>query len=345
MAYISFQPKDFFNTKLYAGNNTADTAISGVGFQPDLVWLKNRDNGTGAHALFDVVRGVSKRLKSDEKDPETTASGVSSFDSDGFTLGTSWNQAAKNFVSWNWKAGTTSGISAGSQTVTPSAYSINTTAGFGIYAYEGDNTPSGPKTISHGLGQKPSFMLVKRRNTDKDWAVYHSSIGATKYLELNNDNAAATSNAIWGDTEPTSSVFTVGPNSQTLGNPGDTSIAYVFCEKVGYSKFGKYVGNGNVDGVFNYTGFRPAWLLLKKTSNTESWIMHDNKRDPHNEVNRYLLADTDIAEVNSSVAVDFVSNGFKFRTSSQNVSGDTYVYMAFAEFPLVASNNIPGVAR
>ena len=350
MAYTTINKSgDYFNTKLYTGTGSSN-AITGVGFQPDWTWIKCRDD-THNHQVFDAVRGVYKRLRTDTNGAETESNeSLKSFNSDGFTLGTQTNvnQNSSTFASWNWKAGTTSGIAAGSQTITPTGYSINTTSGFGIYAYEGSGGVSN-QTISHGLGKKPSLILIKRVNSDKDWTMYHNSLGATKYMELNVTNSVATSNTVWADTEPTSSLFTIGTNSQVNANPGDTYIAYAFAEKTGYSKFGSYTGNGNADGTFVYTGFKPAFYMVKRTDDTGAWIMKDNKRPGYNLNGSYLLANDSQTEATGSgnVASDELSNGFKIRgtSSSLNTSGATYIYMAFAEAPLVGSNNVPANAR
>ena len=350
MAYTTINKStDYFNTKLYTGNGGTQS-ITGVGFQPDFTWLKGR-SFADYHVVNDAVRGATKSIYPNDTASEgTQTNGLTSFDSDGFSIG-NWSNINPNggtLASWNWKAGTTSGISAGTQTITPTAYSINTTAGFGIYAYEGSGGVSN-HTISHGLGQKPSVILIKRRTSDKDWTMYHSSIGATKYLELNNTNAEGTSNTVWGDTEPTSSVFTIGSNTQVNANPGDTIIAYCFAEKQGYSKFGSYVGNGNADGTFIYTGFKPAFLMIKCTDATRSWQIHNSKSSTFNtgNTNARLFANLSDAEANNS-SLDLLSNGFKNRANDDvntNGNGNSYIYMAFAEAPLVGTNGVTAKAR
>ncbi len=248
MAYTTVNKStDYFNTKLYTGNNTTDTAITGVGFQPDMSWFKGRNN-TENHFLFDAVRGATKRLIPNGNSAEATeTNSMKSFNSDGFTLGTMGevNANSINYASWNWKAGTTSSISGGS--ITPTGVSINTTSGFGIYKYTGTGSNG---TIAHGLGAVPKMIIIKKLNGSPDWRVYHSSLGATKQLFLNDTNGQDDDNTIWNDTEPTNTLFTIGTNNGA-NSSGDTYIAYCFTEKKGYSKFGSYTGNGNAtDGNF-----------------------------------------------------------------------------------------------
>ena len=346
MAYTTIKkPSDYFNTKLYTGTGSSN-ALTGVGFQPDWTWIKCRDD-THNHQVFDAVRGVYKRLRTDTNGAETTSNeSLKTFDSDGFTLGTQTNvnQSSGTFASWNWKAGTTSGLSGG--TITPTSYSVNATSGFGIYAYTGTNANG---TITHGLGSAPSVIIVKNRLTSsKSWVVGHKSIGFQNALFLN-DTAGSTSEAnLFNSTAPTSSVFTVGTGS-LINDSGDSYIAYAFAEKKGYSKFGSYVGNNNTDGTFVYLGFKPAFIIVKPTSGTEHWTMYDNKRTGYNPTNYQLYPNLSSSEATLS-ELDIVSNGFKIRsqTGRLNSSGVTMIYMAFAEQPLVAnsgSNGVPATAR
>jgi hypothetical protein len=222
--------------------------------------------------------------------------------------------------------------------------SPNTTAGFSIVSYTGTGANA---TVGHGLGVTPKMIIFKKRNGAPNWSVYHTSIGATKYLELNTTAAAQTATDRFNDTEPTSSVFSVGTENQTNASSG-TYIAYCFAEKKGYSKFGSYTGNGNADGTFVYLGFKPAWLMIKKDGTGDNWLMYDNKINPENVMDTNLKANTSDAEAtNSNHNLDFLSNGFKWRTTSntRNGSGSTVIYMAFAEQPLVGTNNIPATAR
>ena len=342
--YISFQPSDFFNTKLYTGTGSSN-AITGVGFQPDATWIKGR-NTTYNHVFTDAVRGVTEEIYPNTTGAEVTnAQGLTAFGSDGFTVGTDagYNGNTNTYVAWNWKGGTTSGIATnGSTTITPSAYSFSQTAGCSIIKYTGNGT-AGAK-LAHGLGAKPDFIIIKGLDATTDWDVYHSSLGATKWLELNADGSVSTSTNRWNDTEPDSVNITLGDSTHV--NDSSDFVAYCFSAKRGYSKFSSYAANGNADGAFIYTGFRPAFILLKDTA-TNAWYLMDSKRDGYNAENKGLIPSQTSVEQAGSYGVDFLSNGFKCRTTDgwTNGSGLTYLYAAFAEFPLVSSNDIPTVAR
>ena len=344
MAYTTIDdPTIYFNTKLYTGNGSTQS-ITGVGFQPDWLWIKNRD-GTNNHILQDVVRGATKSLESDGTGAETTSSTrVTSFDSDGFSIGSAGtnNTNSNNYVSWNWLAGgSASSNSNGSIT---SSVSANTTAGFSIVAYTGNGTAGA--TVGHGLGVAPEAIILKSRSTNgAQWTVYHQGMGNTKGMQLDTTAAAGTSTLYWNDTTPSSTVFTLGAGGDPNGSGGNL-IAYCFAGKQGYSKFGKYTGNGSSDGPFIYTGFRPAWILYKNTSTADSWFLHDNKRQGFNSENELLFAD--LSNVESTVnRIDIFSNGFKAIDSDKGVnqSGDTYIYWAIAESPFVNSNGVPTNAR
>ena len=344
MAYISFQPSDFFSTKLYTGTG-AELANTGIGFQPDLTWIKAR-TGSKSHRLFDSPRGVTKWIASDNGGAETTtAESLKSFDSDGFTLGTydHVNDNTVTFASWNWKGGTTAVPSGG--TITPSACSFSTTSGFGIYKYTGNGTSGA--TIAHGLGKVPTMMFVKRTDGGSlNWMNYNPDVGNDRALFLNLTNAPDVSATYWNSTTPTSTLFSLG-NAVGTNNSGDDYVAYVWAPIAGYSKFGGYIGNASSNGPFIYTGFRPAWVMVKKSAVAGSnWYIYDNKRTGFNVVNNVLYANTAGAEV-SDVEIDLLSNGFKWRNNNGgfNASGVAYIYMAFAESPLVSSNDIPGLAR
>ena len=347
MAYTTINKStDYFNTKLFTGNGADNHAITGVGFQPDWIWAKNRAT-TDAHHTADSVNGAGYRLRTNTDDAlGTQADGVKSFDSDGFTLGTtgSINGNGNGIVSWNWKAGG-SGSSNTDGTIT-STVSANTTAGFSIVKYTGN--ASAGATIGHGLGVIPKVMIVKNLSEAYNWAVYHEGLGShTKYLYLDATNAVATDSGNF-DNVPTSSTFLVGSNS-TVNKNGNNYIAYCFAEKTGYSKFGSYTGNGSTDGTFVYTGFKPAFYIIKSATGTRSWIIKDNKRPGYNVNGSYLLANGSEVEATGSgnVASDECSNGFKIRgtSTSLNFSGETYIYMAFAEAPLVGTNGVTAKAR
>jgi hypothetical protein len=347
MAYTDIdKPSDYFNTVLYTGTGS-ENSKTGIGFQPDWVWIKSRSDAY-EHKTYDSIRGATKEFKTNNTNAEgTDAQGLKSFDSDGFTLGTTLgvNGSSKTYASWNWLASnTTSSNTDGDITSTVSA---NTTSGFSIVSYTGTGSNA---TVGHGLGVTPSMMIVKNRTTVTNWHVYHKAIGATKYLHLNLTNAEGTASSVWNDTAPTSSVFSIGTGDGT-NKSGDNIIAYCFAEKTGYSKFGSYTGNGNADGTFIYTGFKPAFVLTKSSSNSGAsynWQMWDNKRNTYNAVDTQLRPNTSESDnPDVSYSMDFVSNGFKFRTTDAtgNTSGTSYIYMAFAENPFVTSTGIPTTAR
>ena len=350
MAYTTIDnPELFFQTVLYTGNGSDDRDITLPGdedMQPDLVWLKSRDTNNYNHFWTDSVRGVTKYIKSDATSAENTLSGsVKAFNSDGFRVGTEAdvNNNTTTYVAWNWKAGgSASSNSDGSIT---SSVSANTTAGFSIVSYTGTGSVD---TFGHGLGAKPNVMIQKKRSGSAAWTVYHDKVDANpshKYLYLNSTAAVDDYADHFNDTEPTSNVFTLGTDTSVNGS-GATNIMYCFTEKKGYSKFGSYTGNGNADGTFVYTGFKPAMIIWKRTDAGNSWSIKDNKRDPINPADERLRPNTSNA-ADTNEDVDFLSNGFKCRASgdNQNASGSVFIYMAFAESPLVNSNGIPTNAR
>jgi len=343
--YISFQPSDFYNTKLYTGNGSTQS-ITGVGFQPDFTWMKGRTT-TGNHSLVQSPLAISTVVYSNLPNaPGTDTDALTAFGADGFTLGNSsgTNGDTIPFVSWNWKAGTTTGI-AGSPSITPSSYSFNATSGFSVIAYTGNATAGA--TIPHGLGVAPDMIWVKNTQTAEAWACYFKPLGNTKVLTLNADNAELTQTQ-WNDTSPTSTVFSVGSGGNT--NLSQTHVAYCFANKKGYSKVGSYEGNGNADAPFCYTGFTPAYVMLKNADASQSWQIYTWDMQPFNE---FCTTDAgrlkaDLTEIASTKnAMDMLSNGFKIRTSAGdiNTSGQTVIYAAFAEFPIVSSNDVPTVAR
>jgi hypothetical protein len=353
MAYTTIdKPTDYFNTKLYTGTGATHN-ITGVGFQPDWSWLKCRSNLEG-HELYDSVRGVTKMLTSNSDSAESTQStALTSFDSDGFTLGSDFevNASGRTFVSWNWLAGgTASSNTDGSIT---SSVSANTTSGFSIVSYAGNSTAGA--TVGHGLGSAIKFLWVKNRDdSGENHTIWHQDIPNTNALFLNSTDASASYTTRWNSTTPTSSVFTVGTSNGVNGS-GKNYIAYCFAEKKGYSKFGSYTGNGNADGTFVYTGFKPAFIITKSSSTGGTyynWGMWDTARSPSNVNNKILAANTSDDESNPSNLganqnIDFLSNGFKHRSADvvNNQSGVTYIYMAFAESPFVTSSGIPTCAR
>ena len=353
MAYTTIDdPSEHFHTRLYSGNNSgsglAITNNANAGdFQPDWVWVKRRDSA-GSSGLHDSSRGSTKRIKSDASEAEDTNSNIlASFDSNGFTIGDNSGNynASGTYVAWQWKAngGTTSSNDASATSVgtIDSVIQANTTAGFSIVTYTGTGSNG---TIAHGLGATPQMYWVKRRSAAEHWQVYSEEIGNNKYFQITTDGEITGSNR-WNNTSPTSSVFSVGDHASVNGS-SDTYVAYCFTDIKGYSKFGSYTGNGNADGAFVYTGFKPAWLLVKRTDSANHWLMFDIKRDIINVGEKWLRADTADAE-STGIYWDGLSNGFKARTNDPiiNASGGTYVYMTFAEHPFVSSEGVPVTAR
>ena len=346
MAYTTVNKStDYFNTKLYSGTTNSSDAITGVGFQPDLVWLKSRSNA-GWHWLTDAVRGTTKTIYSNSTTAEqTNADGVTAFNADGFTIGnnTDINGSGKTFVGWNWKAnGSGSANTSGSIN---STVSVNTTAGLSIVSFTGTAANA---TVGHGLGVVPKVIITKSRVNAENWGVYHETLGNTKQVTLNTNGAATgASAAYYNNTSPTTTVFTVGTADST--NDNQNMIAYCFAEKTGYSKFGKYTGNGSTDGTFVYTGFKPAWVMIKRTDSTANWRMIDNKRNAYNILPRTLTASQNAVEYTGTDDfgnTDILSNGFKIKTSyaEANASGGSYIYMAFGQ-SLVGTNNVVANAR
>ena len=353
--YISFQPTDFFTPLLYTGNGTTQ-AITGVGFTPNLTIIKSRvawqwvnwDTMNGAGDNTELSWNATNPIGG----PDAYSYGqISVFGADGFTVakggsgGTPQftNTSGTNYVSYNWKAATSTGVSGG--TITPSSYLIDTTAGFGMYKYPG-NQVSGA-TIAHGLGKIPKLIIVKRTDSATDWAVYHASRGNTKVFTLNSNADEFTNSAFWNDTTPTDTLFYLG-NGGDVNNSTGSYMAYVYCDIPGYSKMGTYKGTGNADGQFIYTGFRPAFIICKRVTPDNDWIVFDNKRNPFNLTNKVLYPSTSGAEDTETTGngIDIVANGFKCRgTGGMTNSTNDFIYMAWAEFPTVSSNDIPGVAR
>lgn len=346
MAYTTIDKSSLhFNTKLYTGNGSTQN-ITGVGHQVDWTWIKYRTDTEG-HGLFDRIRGALYRIQSNSDGVSSSQAGtVTAFGSDGFSLGSNAEVNANNgsYVSWNWKAnGAGSSNSDGDITSTVSA---NTTSGFSIVKYTGNGSAS---NIGHGLGSALKAIIIKKTSGSADWLVGHNSLHPTlpwKYgINLNNTGARHESGSYFADTAPTSSVFRVEANDE-VNTSGQTYIAYCFAEKTGFSKFGSYTGNANDDGSFVYTGFKPAFVLVKNTAISDNWSIFDSKRLGYNAYNYVLYAD--ITNVGSNgLPMDILSNGFKWRTSAAmvNGSGNNCIYMAFAEAPLVSSNNIPVTAR
>ena len=356
MAYTTINKStDYFNTKLYTGNGTTNTAITGVGFQPDLSIIKARDM-TYDHNVMDAVRGSTKRVATNLSDAESTqAEMIKSFASDGFNLGDNGgvNQNTKTYVAWNWKAnGAGSANTDGSINSTVSA---SATSGFSIVSYTGTGANA---TVGHGLGVAPAMIIVKNLQNTYEWIIGHKDLasGGTGFSAnwyFNGFNTSAknqNATASWNSASPTTSVFSLHSGATYMNASGQANIAYCFAEKTGYSKFGSYVGNGNADGTFVYTGFKPAFVMTKNSSaGSTNWSMMDNKRFGYNVTLPYVYANTSgVEQTDQNVNnIDILSNGFKCRESdaNRNASGASYIYMAFAEAPLVGTNNVPCTAR
>jgi hypothetical protein len=327
----------------YTGTGSALTianTVNSISFQPDWVWVKGRSGATD-HALYDAVRGVQNQLESNTTTAETAeTTGLTAFGSTGFTVGAlaQMNTNTATYVAWQWNAG--------GSTVTNTSGSIsaqvraNTTAGFSVVTYTGNGTSGA--TIGHGLGVAPKMIIVKNRSSGTaSWEVYTAMTGATNILRLNSTIASTAGSSYWNNTAPTSSVFTVGNDGDTNGN-GNSLVAYCFAAVAGYSAFGSYTGNGSTDGPFVYTGFRPRYIMVKRTDSTGAWEIYDSSRGTYNvQGPKDLMADSSGAENASTISLgfDFLSNGIKCRdtTSYLNTSSGTYIYMAFAESPFKTS--------
>jgi hypothetical protein len=328
-ATTATQAGKFFNAVTYTGTGSS-LGVTGVGFQPDWVWVKSRSGATD-HGLYDAVRGVQKQLESNTASDETTeTTGITAFGSDGFTTGAlaQLNTSSATYVAWNWKAnGAGSSNTAGSITSTVSA---STTSGFSVLTYSGTGAAA---TVGHGLSAVPQMIIVKCRTTAFNWRVYHVSVGNVNSLLLNSDGASSALSS-WNSTTPTSTVFTVGTDVGT-NQSGSTFVAYCFAAIAGYSAFGTYTGNGSTDGPFVFTGFRPAYVMVKRTDAVNVWLILDATRNPSNVVTLNLNANTSVAENTYSGWCDFTSNGFKVRGTDTaiNATSGTYIYMAFASNP------------
>ena len=358
MAYTSIDnPELYFQTKLYSGNaGTQSITLDGSeNMQPDMIWIKCRSgtHSTENHNLYDSVRGATKFAipNGTTAANSTDANSLTAFNTDGFSLGTRTDvNGSGEYCSWNWKAGTSFTNDASSTGIgsLDSSGSVSETAGFSICAFTGTGSVA---TIKHGLSTLPNVIITKSRANAENWGVLHSGINTdyqTDYLILNTNGGSGDSAEYYNDTAPTSSIFTVGTADAT--NDAEDMISYIFSERKGYSKFGNYTGNGNVNGTIIWTGFKPALVIIKNTASSEHWRLYDNKRDPHNHMYHVIYGNDSGAESttdNASEEIDFLANGFKMRSSAQqlNASGQVYVYLAFAESPFVNSNGIPNNAR
>ena len=352
MAQIN-KPSDYFNTKLWTGDNT-DKTISGVGFQPDWVWWKQR-NGTDDHRLLDSVRGegsASYKLlfssgtyaEFDGNDNGGSQGNINAITSDGFSgvQGTTgwnnWNGSGLNYVGWNWLGA--NGTASNTDGSITSSVSANTTSGFSIVSYIGTGANA---TVGHGLGVAPKMVIIKNRDSATNWLVYHASLGNANSLVLNTTGASFSSGD-WQNTTPSSSIIYLS-GGDAINKSGSNQIAYCFADVQGFSKMGSYTGNGSTDGTFVYTGFKPSFILFKKTTGSAGdWQLWDNKRDPINPVEKAIHPNAN-GGASTDQDIDFLSNGFKIRSfeAHLNGSGVEFIYMAFAEEPLVGDN--PATAR
>ena len=350
MAYTTIDdPSAYFQTALYTGNGSTQSIVNdgNSDLQPDWIWIKER-SATDDQKSYDSSRGTAKKISQNDTSAEESQEGVTAFNSDGFSLGShaGSNQSSQTYVAWQWKAngGTTSSFTESGDNP-GGTYQANQTAGFSIVRFIGTGANG---TVQHGLGVAPQVIIHKRTDSgSSNWITYHNSVGTGHNLFLNLNNAKDTDGASYfQNTAPTSSVFTAGGYSQLNENDSPT-IAYCFAPIQGYSKFGSYTGNGNADGPFVYTGFKPAWIMIKRTDAANSWYLVDSTRGSTNVISAELEANNNGAEATSNVRLDILSNGYKIRTSgaAYNADGGTYIYMAFAEHPFVSSEGVPTTAR
>ena len=354
MAYTTIDnPELYFQTQLYTGNandgsgtTQAVTLGGSEDMQPDLVWIKSR-SATKSYYFFDVIRGVTKELNTNnQNDENTNAQGLQSFNSDGFTLGhePEMNENGTTYCSWNWLAG--GSASSNTQGNVTTSVSANTTAGFSVVTYSGNG---GALTIGHGLGAKPSMIFIKNRTDDgSDWIIGHKDGGGfdnNKFLKFSNASTF-TNSVVFGTAPATTTLALSTGNASNISASSKDFVAYCFAGKKGYSKFGKYEGASSTDGSFIYTGFKPAFFMAKAIGRSENWYIFDNKRLGYNVENAQLYPDVNNTEATTDY-LDFLSNGVKYRYNSVglNGTGEEYIYMAFAENPFVNSNGIPGLAR
>ena len=331
MAYTTIDnPELYFQTKLYTGNGSADNAITLDGSEdmaPNMVWIKNRD-ATDAHLVFDSVRGATKHWRPNVNEAETTdADTLDAFQSDGFKVDADVkvNTNAEKYVAWCWKE--------------------SADAGFDILTYVGDNQSG--TTVAHALSAIPHWMLIKNLNSAEKPAIYHKGVDSGSpedYLMVLSDTTARYNDGSFlNDTAPTSSIFTLG-NTQGISESGSTMVAYLWTSIQGFSKFGSYEGNGNVDGRFCFTGFKPAFIIIKNVDSSDSWRMFSNKTLGYNPDNDYMYPNATSSPSTDNI-IDILSNGFKLRKTDDVNAANTYIYMAFAEAPFVNSNGVPCTAR
>ena len=350
MAYTTInKPSVYFDTKLWTGNNGSSLTISGLNFQPDLTWVKAR-NATESHGWYDKLRGALYRIRGSSTQESISVAGtVTGWTSDGFSLGTSDEvNGSYNYVGWNWKANG-QGSSNTDGSINTTYTSANTTSGFSMVRYTGTGSNA---TIGHGLGKVPRTIFVKDLSASNAWRVYTEATGNASQGELNDGTSFDSGNtSMWNSTTPTATLFSIGTHG-SVNTSNRSYIAYCFADVQGYSKVGSFTGNGSADGTFVYTGFKPAFVMIKNTATNSSWYMYDNKRPSvYNPNATVLFSNTNEAEItnasNSEHPIDFLSTGFKIRTTSaaRNGDGNKIWFIAYAEAPLVGSNNVPATAR
>ena len=333
------KPNQHFDVTTYTGNGGTQSITNAGSMQPDFVWIKGRSDAY-AHRLADVVRGVGKEIFTNETSAETTnnAGGyLTAFNSNGFSInsGAGVNNNASTYVAWQWKAGGTAVTNTNGSI--SSQVSANQTAGFSIVTYTGTAANA---TVGHGLGVAPSMIITKNRDSSTAWWVYHASLGNTKYLVLNTTAAEATSSSAWNNTSPTSTVFSLGAANPSNANQ---DVAYCFAQIAGYSAFGSYTGNGSSDGPFVYLGFRPRYVLIRRTDSGANWYQFDTARNTYNVMKDELIPNSSNPQEDNSRWIDCLSNGFKIRNGSDsaiNSNGATYVYACFASHPFKNSNAV-----
>ena len=341
-------PSAYFKVQLYTGNGSANNAITfddtDTDMQPDLVWIKNRD-ATDVHCLFDAARGVTKDISCGDAEAEfDNSDALDTFSSDGFQVDADVKVNTNNekYVAWCWSAGTGSGSSNTTGTINTTTTTVNTTSKFSISTYTGNDTAGG--NFGHGLGVAPELVLVRSRGGDS-WRVFHTDNTAapeTDYLVLDTTAATVDNAVIWNDTAPSSTIITLG-SAGSMNESANTYICYAWAGVQGFSKFGTFEGNGNADGTFVYTGFRPAFIVTKSIDSTSSWHFFDNKREGYNVDNDALEAESTVEA--TADQIDILSNGFKCRITTDPNVAETYVYMAFAKAPFVNSEGVPCNAR
>ena len=349
MAYTTInKSSEHFNTKLYTGNGSSLAVDTGIDLTANgaLCIAKNRNASNKDWYWVDTVRGANKTIHSNGTGSEQNyTTGITGFNNNGFQVGsaTQTNGSGNSLVGYNFKAGTSVTGASNTDGDVTSTITANTTSGFSIVRWTGT---AGNISVGHGMSKIPKAILIKNlSNGAAQWVVYHVGTGNTKACYLNTTAAPTSVAGFFNNTTPTSSVFTVGTDTAVNGS-GNSMLAYCFADVTGYSKSNSYVGNGNVNGGFIYLGFKPAFLMIKDGTGTGEWLIWDNKRSPSNEMTKGIAANDSLVE-DTTKEMDFLSNGFKIRTTdtNYNASGNTNIYIAFAEAPLVGTNNVPCTAK